>query len=403
MRTEIKSNKLSKSFLKFLTAQVFIILAGILLDMVLILFVYQMSQSLFDTSMILVVGSISRILGSILLSNIFDKISAKWIMLGALIAKVFIIIILLICTYRYIYIVLISKFLLSLLDSAISPAQGVLLADIIKEDRIRLNGIFYTVIQVFQTATWTFGIPFVLFLNPFAAFCVIILMITISLWLLKKIDTKDRVQTNLLPYFERLKQGWYDLFHITELWNITIMDTCESIANVIWTQTFLLFFTTSFLNLSEEWWGFQGAAYFVGSIVGGIISIRYSKYISQFGGKVIFFSSLVVAIFTGIYAFNKVAFLALVINFFIGIPYQIRDLVQQSLIQEKSPTYSIGRVFSLRQLILTITSSGSLAIFSYLSSRIGIQAVYLIATIIYAIVTIWILLNRKIIKFKIEE
>lgn len=402
MRTEIKSNKLSKSFLKFLTAQVFIILAGILLDMVLILFVYQMSQSLFDTSMILVVGSISRILGSILLSNIFDKISAKWIMLGALITKVFIII-LLICTYRYIYLVLISKFLLSLLDSAISPAQGVLLADIIKEDRIRLNGIFYTVIQVFQTATWTFGIPFVLFLNPFAAFCVIILMITISLWLLKKIDIKDRVQTNLLPYFERLKQGWYDLFHITELWNITIMDTCESIANVIWTQTFLLFFTTRFLNLSEEWWGFQGAAYFVGSIVGGIISIRYSKYISQFGGKVIFFSSLVVAIFTGIYALNKVAFLALVINFFIGIPYQIRDLVQQSLIQEKSPTYSIGRVFSLRQLILTITSSGSLAIFSYLSSRIGIQAVYLIATIIYAIVTIWILLNRKIIKFKIEE
>lgn len=287
MRTEIKSNKLSKSFLKFLTAQVFIILAGILLDMVLILFVYQMSQSLFDTSMILVVGSISRILGSILLSNIFDKISAKWIMLGALIAKVFIIIIiiLLICTYRYIYLVLISKFLLSLLDSAISPAQGVLLADIIKEDRIRLNGIFYTVIQVFQTATWTFGIPFILFLNPFAAFCVIILMITISLWLLKKIDTKDRVQTNLLPYFERLKQGWYDLFHITELWNITIMDTCESIANVIWTETFLLFFTTSFLNLSEEWWGFQGAAYFVGSIVGGIISIRYSKYISQLGER----------------------------------------------------------------------------------------------------------------------
>jgi hypothetical protein len=401
VRTEIKSNKLSKSFLKFLTAQVFIILAGILLDMVLILFVYQMSQSLFDTSMILVVGSISRILGSILLSNIFDKISAKWIMLGALIAKV-LIILLLICTYRYIYLVLISKFLLSLLDSAISPAQGVLLADIIKEDRIRLNGIFYTVIQVFQTATWTFGIPFVLFLNPFAAFCVIILMITISLWLLKKIDTKDRVQTNLLPYFERLKQGWYDLFHITELWNITIMDTFESIANVIWTQTFLLFFTTSFLNLSEEWWGFQGAAYFVGSIVGGIISIRYSKYISQLGGKVIFFSSLLVAILTGIYAFNKVAFLALVINFFIGIPYQIRDLVQQSLIQEKSPTYSIGRVFSLRQLILTITSSGSLAIFSYLSSRIGIQAVYMIATIIYAIVTIWILLNRKIIKFKIE-
>lgn len=75
------------------------------------------------------------------------------------------------------------------------------------------------------------------------------------------------------------------------------MDACESIANVIWTQTFLLLFTTSFLGLSEKWWGFQGAAYFVGSILGGVISIWYSKDIAKLGGKVIFLSSFLVVIF----------------------------------------------------------------------------------------------------------
>lgn len=403
MRSEIKNNSIiGQSFIGFLIAQVFIILAGILLDMVLILFIYQKSQSLFDTSMLLVVSSIAKILGSILLSNIFDRLSAKRIILGTNFIKIFIIMILALM-YKNVNVVLVIKFLLSFLDSAISPAQGVLLTHIVRHDRIRLNGIFYTVIQIFQTATWTVGIPFVLLLKPFMAFCIIIIMLILSLALLKKIDINDRVCTNSLSYFKRVQQGWYDLLHIAELRNVTIMDTCESIANVIWTQTFLLFFTTSFLSLSEKWWGFQGAAYFVGSILGGIISIRYSKSISKLGGKIIFLSSLLVAVFTGVYTINKIAFLTLIINFFIGIPYQIRDLVQQSLIQENSPMYSVGRVFALRQLILTITSSSSLLIFSYLSGQIGIQSIYLIATAIYSVVTIWILLNRKIMKFKIKE
>lgn len=393
---------MNQSFIKFLISQVLTILAGVLLDMALILFVYQKSQSLFETSMILVISSVAKILGSILLSNLFDKLSAKGIMAGTSLCKIFLIMVLAV-TYTSIPTVLLMTFLLSFIGSALSPAQGVLLAHIAMDDRVRLNGIFYTVIQIFQTAIWTLGIPVVLVLKPFVVFYLIIILLLLSVVLLRQIDVKYRVQADSLSYRKRVRQGWDDLFHIAELRNVTIMDTCESIANVIWTQTFLLFFTTSFLGLPEEWWGFQGAAYFVGSILGGIISIRYSKAVSRLGGKVIFGSSLLVAILTGIYAFNKIAWFAVVINFLIGIPYQIRDLVQQSLKQENSPTYSVGRIFTLRQLILTITSSSSLLIFSYLSSQIGIQSIYLIAAFIYSAVTIWIFLNRKIMNFSIRE
>lgn len=396
------NHEMNQSFIKFLISQVLTILAGVLLDMALILFVYQKSQSLFETSMILVISSVAKILGSILLSNLFDKLSAKGIMAGTSLCKIFLIMVLAV-TYTSIPTVLLMTFLLSFIGSALSPAQGVLLAHIAMDDRVRLNGIFYTVIQIFQTAIWTLGIPVVLVLKPFVVFYLIIILLLLSVVLLRQIDVKYRVQADSLSYRKRVRQGWDDLFHIAELRNVTIMDTCESIANVIWTQTFLLFFTTSFLGLPEEWWGFQGAAYFVGSILGGIISIRYSKAVSRLGGKVIFGSSLLVAILTGIYAFNKIAWFALVINFLIGIPYQIRDLVQQSLIQENSPTYSVGRIFTLRQLILTITSSSSLLIFSYLSSQIGIQSIYLIAAFIYSAVTIWIFLNRKIMNFSIRE
>ena len=315
----------------------------------------------------------------------------------------FFIIVVLAMVYQNIYVVLLIKFLLSLFDSAIAPAQGVLLTQITSDDRIRLNGIFYTVIQIFQTATWTIGIPIVLFLKPFMAFSIILGMIFLSIVLVQKLNIVDKIQTASLSYFERIRQGWEDLVQIPELWNVTIMDICESVANVIWTQTFLLFFTINFLGLSEEWWGFQGAAYFIGSILGGLISIKFSSYIARIGGKIIFLSALLVAVITGIYAINKIAVLALVINFFIGIPYQIRDLVQQSLIQENSPNYSIGRVYTIRQLILTVTSSISLLIFSYLSHQIGIQSIYFIATVIYFSISIWIFFNRKIMKFSIKE
>ncbi|TFU25292.1 hypothetical protein E4T71_08690 [Streptococcus sp. WM07] len=42
-----------------------------------------------------------------------------------------------------------------------------------------------------------------------------------------------------------------------------------------------------------------------------------------------------------------------------------------------------GCIYTLRQLILTITSSSSLLILSYLSSRIGIQFIYLIPNYSY--------------------
>ncbi|MHB9782683.1 MFS transporter, partial [Streptococcus sp. 10F2] len=170
MKTVVKASQQWNLFLEFLVGQILIILTGILLDMVLILFVYQMSQSLFETSAILIVGSVANVLGSVLLSNVIDKIPAKWVIMRTLILKIFIIC-LLALFYKNIYIVFLIKFLLSFLNSVISPAQGVLLAEITDDDRIRLNSIFYTVIQIFQTATWTLGIPIVLILKPFMTFC----------------------------------------------------------------------------------------------------------------------------------------------------------------------------------------------------------------------------------------
>ena len=122
------------------------------------------------------------------------------------------------------------------------------------------------------------------------------------------------------------------------------MDLTETAANIIWTQSFMLAFTTKMLHSESEWLGYQTSFYFIGSIVGGSAVLLLLRTFSQNAGKVIIVSSLTVAIASLIYTFNTSPILALLINFVIGFPYQIRDVMQQSLIQEKADNKTIGRV-----------------------------------------------------------
>ncbi|MGX6990903.1 MFS transporter [Pseudolactococcus reticulitermitis] len=142
------------------------------------------------------------------------------------------------------------------------------------------------------------------------------------------------------------------------------------------------------------------ASIFIGSIIGGIVSVHFAELIGRYGGKVIFISSLSVALFTWIYTFNGLAVLALGLNFLIGFPYQIRDIVEQSILQESVTNASMGRVFAIRQFLTTLISMLTILLASVFAEHFGVQSIYILAAVIYTIVTIWIANNKLIKSFK---
>ena len=117
---------------------------------------------------------------------------------------------------------------------------------------------------------------------------------------------------------------------------------------------------------------------------------------SQNAGKVIIVSSLTVAIASLIYTFNTSPILALLINFVIGFPYQIRDVMQQSLIQEKADNKTIGRVLAIRDISISLIYIISLIIGGIIGELFGIRLVYFMASLIYIIVSFIIANNDNV-------
>jgi MFS family permease len=371
--------------------------------MVFILSVYGRNASIFEASLVLVTSSCAKLFGSAVLTNYIDRYDRKQLYKISLCLKI----ILLGFSYLFfenIIILFIIKFLLSLSDSIISPIQSVILTHVLSDDtknRVKANGIFYSTLQVFQTAAWVVGIPVVKYLNYRNAliFAVILLVLCFILMTRLKLGQLN-LQTQKFTYFKNVKSGWQALIHNDVVKNITLLDLSETVANVIWSQTFLLIFTVTVLHLGENWWGYQGSIYFVGSIIGGIVSVKFSEVIGRYGGKIILVSSFAVALFTWLYAFNNLAVIALVLNFFIGFPYQIRDIVEQSILQEAVSDDSMGRVFTIRQFLTILISMVTILLASALAEQFGVKLIYVIAALIYTLTMIWIGNNKLIKNFK---
>lgn len=298
----------------------------------------------------------------------------------------------------------IIKFLLSLTDSIVSPVQSVILTQVLaggNENRVRANGTFYSILQVFQTAAWVIGIPIVKYLHYSNALILAVILLLLCFLLMEKVKLNEiKIVRTKDPYFESIKTGWHALIHNNVVKNITLLDLSETIANVIWSQTFLLTFTVTVLNLDEKWWGYQGSIYFIGSIIGGIVSVKFADIIGRYGGNIIFISSFAVALFTWMYTFNDVAMIALVLNFLIGFPFQIRDIVEQSILQESVTDDSMGRIFTIRQFLTTLISMLTILFASALAQYFGVRIIYIFAAVIYTIITIWIANNKLIKSFK---
>ncbi|WP_332406741.1 MFS transporter [Lactococcus laudensis] len=393
------SIEVKKKFTYFLCPQITLTLSNIVTNMVFILSVYNRNSSIFQASLVLVTSSFAQLFGSAILTKFIDSYNRKHLYKFSLYFKF----ILLLFSYLYfenIGALFVIRFLLSLSDSIISPVQSVILTQVLTdeyENRVKANGIFYSTLQVFQTCAWVVGIPVVKYLNYNKALILAMLLLVLCFILMEKIRLNEiKIPTSKATYFQTIKSGWHALINNDVVKTITLLDLSETIANVIWSQTFLLTFTVTILNLDEKWWGYQGSIYFIGSIIGGIISARFAENIARYGGKIIFVSSLSVALFTWLYTYNGVALVALALNFLIGFPYQIRDIVEQSLLQESVTNDSMGRVFAIRQFLTTLLSMLTILLASSLAERFGVRLIYIFAAVIYSMTTIWIAKSKLI-------
>lgn len=158
----------NKNFLLIILNQIFNLFSVILFNVMSVTFIYSKTNSIKESSYIIILATISTIIGGFFSQYFLDKISNKKILiLGNLLCFITIIIFsFTILKNINIYYFYFFTFILNIINSIYKPARLAIIPHIIEKDKLlRANSILVTISQIFQSTSWLFVIPLVEFLK----------------------------------------------------------------------------------------------------------------------------------------------------------------------------------------------------------------------------------------------
>jgi len=163
------------------------------------------------------------------------------------------------------------------------------------------------------------------------------------------------------------------------------MDIVEGIASGIWVGGVTLVFVQEVLKQDEAWWGYINSAYYVGAILGGLITLKLAGLIQRKLITSIIIGSFGFSIFVFGYAFNSWPFVALLLVTFMGPFSQLRDVAQRTYVQQYVPPEDQPDVFAAQSAIMYVCFGLSVLFAGTIADLWGAKMVYIVGGTMYAI------------------
>ena len=185
--------------------------------------------------------------------------------------------------------------------------------------------------------------------------------------------------------------------------NLTLMDLFEALANVVWTSAFILAFTHEILGKGSEWWGFINASYWVGGIVGSFMVVLITGFLEKRVGYMIALSALSMSLLTFFFAVNSTAMLALWLCLMMGPIYQIREICQETVLQDVLSPTERAKVMAARVALLTPWGALTHLIMGWLADRTDIQSAYLLGAVLYGITFLIAILHAAVEELSVSD
>ncbi|MCY7747791.1 MFS transporter [Bacillus inaquosorum] len=397
----------NKNVFALLLSQSLQSLAGVLVTIVLMVRVYQMTDSVFLAGLVLSFMSFASIAASFCISPVLRNLGFKKVLVFAnLLRAVFTILMAYSVSHHgqvFFWITLLFVFCFSFAGAFFQPARFALLPIIVpKEQYVKANGVISLSNQLFLTAGWglggllTYAVPFELVVG--AAICLFVLSgVSISLLHINEEETDEKAET------VSARSIWKDLMIIPVVRDITVMDMIEALAGSVWSSAILLAFTAAVLHETEVWWGMFNASYFIGAIVGSIIAIRFSVFFEQNMGYAIMFSSLVMSVLTLLFSFSPIPFLCALACAAMGPFYQVRDICQETVLQEAIPEQKRIGIMAAKNAILTPWSGITYSIMGLVADAAGAKMAFITAGVLYGMTFLIALAQPRLLHYKRES
>lgn len=373
-----------KSFYYLLISQSSTKLAYSLYTMTIITFLYQETSSATLASAVTIISMLSSLVSGTTVPLLMEKYPLKRILLFSQICQL--------CVYTCIVVTLyfipspVNYMLLMLFLALISffngwagPSRNALIPEIVlKEKLIKANSILSTTDQTLLLLGWSVGGALIVFFGHFNVIIITISLLLLSIITLFLLKTNAQAikQKRTKNTIETLTEGWIIVFKHPTLSTITKMDVIELFGGSIWIGAVTLVFVQEALGQDEKWWGYINSAYYAGTIIGGILVWKLSKYIHKSLVLNMIFGSIGVALLTIIYSFVKIPFVALLLVVLMGPLYMIRDIAQTTLIQNLLDKDVLGKYLASKATINQAVFSLSVFIIGLLVDLVSARFVY---------------------------
>ncbi|PZT56511.1 MFS transporter [Paenibacillus silvae] len=413
----MKSSYLTRPFYYLWTTQTAANAADVLYIMALTVMVLDRTNSLVSTALLPLMRSGAQMLSSFAAPLLIQRFQLSRLLLLSQTGQF----LLFICLALYLQLngnssslmlVFSLIFVMSFLDGWTTPARNALIPRLVTHEQglLKANGLMSVSDQVVQFAGWGLSGVIVAWIGSSPTLMVTAIIyglaaaFTIGVQEPNHADSmaKSKSQKSAeitaetgTNRWQTLTEGWKMIWQTPRLRVLTFMDMIDMLGGSIWVGAFTLAFVQVALGQGEEWWGFINAAYFAGTIGGGLLVLVLAKVIGCRYFGVMMLGMAGYGVLTAIYAMNSQPLAALILVMLMGPFAELAMINRRTLIQSSVAAPMLPKVLSAQASMMHLVFCISLLGMAWLAEYIGIVNLYLFAAALTILAIVAGLLNYR--------
>lgn len=392
---------MSNSFIKLLVSQLFANLADIFFRVTIIANIYIISKSVIATSLVPILIGISSFVASLLVPLVTKRLALNRVLSLSQFGKTILLTILvgMFTVMQSVAPLVIYLFVvaISILDGFAAPVSYAIVPRY-ATDLGKANSALSMSGEVVQLVGWGLGGLLFATIGLLPTTFIILILYIISSFLMLFLPKAEvevlESETNL----EILLKGWKLVARDPRLRLFVSANLFEIFSNTIWVSSIILVFVTELLNETESYWGYSNTAYSIGIIISGLIAFRLSEKLLAAKWESILFPLVAMAIVTLTILYFPNAQMFLLFSGLVGMLSQLKEVPESVFLQETVEENNLVNVYSVLEVISTLSFSVFVLLMSYITESFGISISFWLSAICLMIEAILIYIRRDYFK-----
>jgi MFS transporter, DHA3 family, macrolide efflux protein len=295
-------------------------------------------------------------------------------------------------------VILVLIFVIAFFDGWAMPASDAMLPRLVgKDELMKANSFLALLNESIQLGGWALGGLLTAVAGGRNVIWLTLALYTFSSLMMQLIADKAPFQ----PGSEKqsaarvLLEGWLCIWTHPVLRSLHVVILIEAIANIVWIAAILYVFVSEVLKAGEAWWGYINTVFFLGLIIGGILSTKFSPVFEKSMKVTLIAACFAVAAVTLLFGANSLAWAALVLVFLSGLFHQIKGIIMHTFIQSAVPAEELPLVFSAQHTLVSAAFGLSTLVFGAIAEKISVETTFIIAGVLLAFSGFYLLIVRK--------